>query len=662
MEWEQPLMPPTAFFALIAGAYLVSGAAPLLVPNSRYGRGIGYGGCAAASFLGLVVALGGLMPSPIRVPLPAPVPWVAAELYIDGLAAFFLSVVFLLGFLVSIYAIGYMREYDGRRPGKAAPLFFNLLLLSMAIVVSAGDMLTFLLGWEAMSLTSYFLVVLEHEKAEARRAGLIYLIATHIGTGGIVVAFLFLVGVTGSFSFNGFALVPISNPATVAAAFGFALVGFGTKAGMFPFHIWLPYAHPEAPSPVSAVMSGVMIKMGVYGIVRFLFFLLPSPPASFGGIVIVLGLFSGVFGVLYAIAQHDVKRLLAFHSVENIGIILLGVGAASLCVASGRPGPARLLLAGGLFHVLNHALFKGLLFLGGGAVFQGTRTKNIERMGGLMRRMPMTGLTFLLGSLAISAVPPMNGFASEFAIYRGLWDAAGNGNVHPGLLIATMAGLALVGGLAFVCFVKVVGTVFLGNARSPAAAEARDPGLSMVLPMGALALLCLTLGVFPSTALARLQELVPIASPGPPVSEWSSGGVTGVAAALALSIGCLVLLRLALLRRNGRRDYGTWSCGFSYATPRMQYTASSFAEPVIHIFRGLLRPRSVREERLSGRFLLEMQYETHVRDLFENGLYLPIYRLFLKGAFLARRLHPGYIHVYLAYILGTVVILLVLFR
>jgi len=655
-------MPSTAFLALIAGASLVSGAAPLLVPNPRYGRAIGYGGCAAASFLGLTLSLGGATAFPMRVPLPAPVPWVAAELHVDGLAAFFLSVVFLLGFLVSIYAIGYMREYDGRRPGKAAPLFFNLLVLSMALVVSAGDMLTFLLGWEAMSLTSYFLVVLDHEKAEARRAGLIYLIATHIGTGGIVVAFLLLAGVTGSFSFNGFARVPIGNPATAVAVFGFALVGFGTKAGMFPFHIWLPYAHPEAPSPVSAVMSGAMIKMGVYGIVRFLFFLLPTPPPSFGGIVIVLGLLSGIFGVLYAIAQHDVKRLLAFHSVENIGIILLGVGAASLCVAYGRPGPARLLLAGGLFHVLNHALFKGLLFLGGGAVFHGTGTRNIERMGGLMRGMPLTGLTFLLGSLAISAVPPLNGFASEFAIYRGLWSAAGNGNVQPGLLIAAMAALALIGGLAFVCFVKVVGTVFLGNARSPAAAEARDPGLSMTFPMGVLALLCLALGVFPSVAMGRLQELVVLPAQGPSVSPAASGGIAAVTAALALSIGCLVLLRFALLRRNGRREYETWACGFAYGTPRMQYTASSFAEPVVHVFRGLLRPRSVREERLSGRFVLEMQYETHIRDLFENGLYLPIYRLFLKGALLARRLHPGYIHVYLAYILGTVVILLVLFR
>ncbi|MBP2674618.1 MAG: ehrA-2, partial [Deltaproteobacteria bacterium] len=556
-------MTPSAVFFIVSGAWLLSGIAALGIRDPVRSRIAGFGGGAAASFLGLVCLMGGSLPAgPVRIPLPAPVPWVDAELYIDGLSAFFLGIVLLLGALASLYAVGYMREYDGRRRGRAAPLFFNLLLLSMALVVSAGDMLTFLLAWEGMGLSSYFLVVFEHDKEESRRAGLIYLIATHIGTAGIFVAFLFLARHTGSFSFDGFARVSIESPSVLAAAFGFALVGFGTKAGMFPFHIWLPYAHPEAPSPVSAVMSGVMIKMGVYGIVRFLFFLLPAPLPSFGGTVIALGMLSGFFGVLYAIAQHDMKRLLAFHSVENIVIILLGVGAASLCLAAGHPGPARLLLAGGLFHVLNHALFKGLLFMGAGAVYQGTRTKNIERMGGLMRGMPLTGVAFLLGSLAISAVPPMNGFASEFAIFRGLWDAAGKEGVHPGLLIATMAGLALVGGLAFVCFVKVVGTVFLGNARSPAASDAQDPGWTMTLPMGALASLCLVLGVHPALALERLMDLFPFPAPGPALPLFDgTGKPLTVSAALAVSIGGLALMRFALLRRNGKRESRTWACG-----------------------------------------------------------------------------------------------------
>jgi len=334
---------------VLASAFLVPGILALLIRNPRRSRVVGFGGGAVASFLSLVATLAGAMREvPMRIPLPAPVPWTASELFLDGLSAFFLALVFFIGFLVSVYAVGYMKEFDAHRRGQAAPLLMNLLLLSMAFVVSAGDMLSFLLGWEAMSLASYFLVVLDHEKKEARQAGLIYLIATHIGTGGILLAFLFLVRTTGSFSFNGFATVPIADPSIVAAAFGFALLGFGTKAGIFPFHIWLPYAHPEAPSPVSAVMSGVMIKMGIYGIVRFLFFLLPSPPASFGATLLALGLLSGVFGVLYAIIQHDLKRLLAFHSVENIGIILIGIGAASLCQVTGRPDAARLLLAGGL--------------------------------------------------------------------------------------------------------------------------------------------------------------------------------------------------------------------------------------------------------------------------------------------------------------------------
>lgn len=653
---------PSALSYVLASAFLVPGVLALLIRDPRRSRVVGFGGGAVASFLGLVVTLAGAMSeAPMRIPLPAPVPWAASELYLDGLSAFFLALVFFIGFLVSVYAVGYMKEFDAHRRGQAAPLLLNMLLLSMAFVVSAGDMLSFLLGWEAMSLASYFLVVLDHEKREARQAGLIYLIATHIGTGGILLAFLFLVRTTGSFSFNGFAAVPIADPSILAATFGFALLGFGTKAGIFPFHIWLPYAHPEAPSPVSAVMSGVMIKMGVYGIVRFLFYLLPSPPASFGAALLALGLLSGVFGVLYAIVQHDLKRLLAFHSVENIGIILIGIGAASLCQGTGRPGAARLLLIGGLFHVLNHAMFKALLFMGAGAVLQGAHTRNIEKLGGLMRGMPLTGAAFLAGSLAISAVPPFNGFASEFAVYRGLWAAAGGAETG-GVFLAAMAGLALIGGLAVVCFVKVVGTVFLGNARSAQASAARDPSLAMELPMVTLAVFCLVLGIFPSLVMDRLMDITSfLPSSGAAVSA-AGGKPFTVAIALAMAIGGFSLLRAFLLRRNGRRAGATWGCGFPYATPRMQYTASSFADPILHVFRSVLRPHTTRTERLSGRFLLEVEQETHFHDLLENGLYLPVYRLFVQAAFQARRLHPGYIHLYLGYILGAVVLLLVFFH
>jgi hydrogenase-4 component B len=408
-------------------------------------------------------------------------------------------------------------------------------------------------------------------------------------------------------------------------------------------------------------MSGVMIKMGIYGIVRFLFYLLPSPPASFGATLLALGLLSGVFGVLYAIIQHDLKRLLAFHSVENIGIILIGIGAASLCQVTGRPDAARLLLAGGLFHVLNHAAFKALLFLGAGAVLQGAHTRNIEKLGGLMRGMPVTGVAFLAGSLAISAVPPFNGFASEFAIYRGLWAAAGGGG-SGGVFLAAMAGLALIGGLAVVCFVKVVGTIFLGNARSAQASAARDPSLAMEIPMGTLAFFCLGLGVFPSLVLDRLMEITPFLPPADVAVPAAGGNPFTVAIALVIAIGGLSLLRAFLLRRNGRHAGSTWGCGFPYSTPRMQYTASSFADPILHVFRGILRPHTTRTERLSGRFLLEVEHETHFHDLIENGLYLPVYRLFVKAAFQARRLHPGYIHLYLGYILGAVVLLLVFFH
>jgi formate hydrogenlyase subunit 3/multisubunit Na+/H+ antiporter MnhD subunit len=652
------------FLLAIVLTYALSGAAALFIRRPRLSRVVGFGGGALASLLGLTVVLAAARQTgPLHVALPSPVPWAASELYLDALSAYFLGVIFLLGLFASVYALGYMREYDEGHRGQAAPLFFNALLLSMALVVSAGDMLSFLLGWECMSLASYFLVVFEHRRPDARRAGLIYLIATHIGTGGILMAFLLLVRQTGSFSFNAFAPVPLADPALLAAVFGFALLGFGTKAGMFPFHIWLPHAHPQAPSPVSALMSGVMIKMGIYGIVRFLFYLLPAPPPACGEVVLGLGLLSGLFGVLYAIAQHDLKRLLAFHSVENIGIILIGIGAASTCQATGHPEAARLLLAGGLFHVLNHALFKGLLFMGAGAVLQGTHARNIEKLGGLMRGMPVTGLAFVVGSLAITAVPPLNGFASEFAIYRGLWQGAGAGAATVPMIL-TMVGLALIGGLAFICFVKVVGTVFLGVPRSPAAQAARDPDIWMKLPMLGLALLCALFGVVPSLALDGLLGIIPsLGDTGQTALALPAegAGIAAVAAALFLCVGGLAALRAFTLR--GRVEpHETWGCGFSYATPRMQYTASSFADPILHVFRGVLRPHTSREEHLSGRFLVELEHETHIHDLLENGLYLPLYRLFVRLSFAARRLHTGYIHLYLGYMLATVVLLLVLFR
>lgn len=653
-------MTPSSSMWLVA-IFLLPPFAALWVPSPRAARWVGYAGGAAGSLLGLGLALGGIHEAPFRIPLPAPVPWAVSELYVDPLARFFLCVVFLLGLAASVYAIDYMREYDGTGKGRTAPLLVNLLILSMALVAASGDMLSFLLAWEGMSLSSYFLVVLDHDKAEARQAGFIYFIATHLGTGFIMISFLFLFRATGGFSFRAFAPVSMADPRQMTAAFAFALAGFGTKAGMFPLHIWLPHAHPEAPTPVSALMSGVMIKMGVYGIVRYLFFLFPDAPPAFGIAVAILGLLSGLFGVLYAIAEHDLKRLLAFHSVENIGIILLGAGAASAAFAAGLPAAGGILLSGALFHVLNHALFKGLLFLGAGSVFHATHTRNVEKLGGLMRGMPLTGTAMLIGSLAISAVPPLNGFASEFTIYRGLWAGAAAGPGSAGPAVAGMAGLALIGGLALVCFVKVMGTVFLGMPRTEEASRAKDPHAPAIAAMGLLSLFCIGLGVGFAPVLRYLGSVVPnLAAPADPGPAGT--GVAEVAALLLFSIGGLFLLRTAALRRLGKREYRTWDCGFGHVTSRMQYTASSFADPILHSFRELLRPRTERKERLSGRFLLELEYESHTRDLLEHGLYFPIYRAFLRLAFLARRLHSGYVHLYLGYILATILIVLIFLR
>ncbi|GAB4362123.1 MAG: proton-conducting transporter membrane subunit [Deltaproteobacteria bacterium] len=654
-------MIPSSLLWLVAIFLAPSLAAPA-IPSPRLARWIGYGGGAAGSLLGLAWTAAGLREAPVRIPLPAPVPWAASELFVDPVARFFLGVIFFLGLAASLYAVDYMREYDGTGKGRTAPLLVNLLILSMAMVAASGDMLSFLLAWEGMSLSSYFLVVLDHDKAEARQAGFIYFIATHLGTGCIMISFLLLFRATGGFSFRAFAPVSMADPRQMTAAFAFALAGFGTKAGMFPLHIWLPHAHPEAPTPVSALMSGVMIKMGIYGIVRYLFFLFPDAPPSFGISVAVLGLLSGLFGVLYAIAEHDLKRLLAFHSVENIGIILLGAGGASAAFAAGLPAAGGILFAGALFHVLNHALFKGLLFLGAGSVFHATKTRNVERLGGLMRGMPLTGAAMLIGSLAISAVPPFNGFASEFTIYRGLWAGAKTGSEFAGPAITGMAGLALIGGLALVCFVKVTGTVFLGMPRTGEAARAKDPHAPAIAAMALLSIPCIGLGIFFSPLVRYLGGILPVRGIDPAATAPEGTGLAAVALLLVVAIGALFLLRTAALRRLGVREYRTWDCGFGRATPRMQYTASSFADPILHSFREILRPHATRRERTSGRFLLELEYESHTRDLLEHGLYFPIYRAFLRLAFLARRLHSGYVQLYLGYILATILIVLLFFR
>jgi hydrogenase-4 component B len=458
-------------------------ASALAGRSDRLALGIGTAGGALGCGIGTVASLAALLraeQSSLRASWSLPV----GELHValDTLSSFFLLCVFLVSGLSAVYATGYLRAHSGSRRLSPALFFFNLLVASMAILALARDGILFLIAWELMSLASFFLVTYENEREDVRRAGITYLIASHLGLVFLFVLFGLLGRGPASYDFDAFAAAaPAVGLANIC--FFLALIGFGSKAGFWPVHIWLPDAHPAAPSHVSALMSGVMIKMGIYGLLRTLTFLGP-PPGWWGGFVIAIGDISGVAGVLQALDQHDLKRLLAYHSVENIGIIALGIGLGLLGQSQGNTTVAFLGYSGGLLHVLNHGLFKGLLFKGAGSVLHGAGTRDIESLGGLYRRMPVTATTFLLGSAAISGLPPLNGFVSEWLIYVAAFRASAH---FPTLwaisALVVIPALALIGGLAAACFVKAFGVAFLGEPRTDAASQAHEAPATMQVPM-----------------------------------------------------------------------------------------------------------------------------------------------------------------------------------
>jgi hydrogenase-4 component B len=485
---------------------LICGILALLFQrNAKVASRFGVAGPIIALGAGIIPAIhvlsGGAI-APVYIGWSMPLGSFSAGL--DGLTAFFLFPILGLGALCAIYGLTYLRSYRDRKSLGFSWFLFNALVASMVMLVVARNVLLFLVAWEVMSLSSFFLVAFENEKKDVREASWIYLIATHLGTAFLLVMFLLLGRESQGLDFNRLGGL---NPELAGLCFVLSIIGFGTKAGIMPFHVWLPEAHPAAPSHVSALMSGVMIKTGIYGILRTLTFLGPPPP-WWGWALIGIGLFSGVAGVLFALAQHDLKRLLAYSSVENIGIIVMGMGIGLLGISTGSPALAVLGFAGGILHVANHALFKSLLFLGAGSVIHGARTREIDHLGGLLKRMPWTAMTFLVGSIAISGLPPLNGFVSEFLIYVGVFKgalSAKDGSAAP--LLAVIAGLALIGGLATACFTKAFGIVFLGEPRSDHPSPVRESGIGMVLPMVVLAAGCFGAGLLGFIIVRTLLSL-----------------------------------------------------------------------------------------------------------------------------------------------------------
>ena len=597
----------------------------------------------------------------------APISGFDFSLGLDGLSAFFLVPILLISGLASIYSLQYWPQQGGAPNARRVSLFLGLMTAAMFLLVAAQDALLFLLGWEIMAVAAYFLVAAEDHLSATRRAAWLYIAASHVATLCIVGAFSLLYSQNGSFDY---ATLPNSNSVAAIWLAALALVGFGTKAGLMPMHVWLPGAHASAPSHVSALMSGVMIKMGVYGLFRVATFF-PIMPLSWALTVLAVGTVSAVLGVAFAIGQHDIKRLLAYHSIENIGIIVMGLGLALVGRAAGQPVWIMLGICGALLHVWNHALFKSLLFFGAGSIIHSMDTRELDVMGGLGRKMPVTATCFLIGAVAICGLPPLNGFVSELLIYLGLFrtilPASGIGPAPFASAAAFAApGLALVGALAVACFVKVYGIVFLGAARSERAAQAHESGRSMTIPMVVLAGCCTVIGALP-LLFAPFMNLAAMSWAA--VELGRAGDISGqqiesLAPLLPVSIVSGVLLvsislgTLGLMRRvRSSPAVVTWDCGYAAPTARMQYSSSSFAQWLVDLFGWALRPRMQRPE-IETLFPGETCFESHVDDTVLEEAIDPLTR-FLSWLFgLSRYLQQGSLQIYLLYVLVILVGLL----
>src|SRR3989449_4630906 len=471
--------------------------------RERLANVFSFGAASLSALVGLLAGLfflaGGIgTPAPQWELLPALNPYIRFSARLDPLGAFFLLIVSLLGFALSTYSLGYVKGFFGRKNVGVLGAVFNALLLATSLVFVADNLWLFLIAWEIMALTAYCLVSFEHEQPETRDAGVLYFIMSHIDAGCIILGFLLLFQTSGDYSFDSLrGLGAKMSPGRRDAAFLLFLIGFGVKAGIVPLHIWLPAAHPVAPSNVSALMSGVLIKTGIYGMTRVFFDFLGTPPNWWGVTVLAIGTISAVLGVLYALMEHDLKRLLAYHSIENIGIILMGLGAALMFLHTNHPLLATLALIAGLYHTINHAIFKALLFLGAGAILHTTHTRNMEEMGGLIKRMPKTAFYFLIGAVAISALPPLNGFVSEWLTYQSLLQGFGTTRSLIRLMLPfSGAMLALTSALAAACFVKAFGITFLAQPRSEHAAQAHEAVPTMLLGQAILTAACVFLGLF----------------------------------------------------------------------------------------------------------------------------------------------------------------------
>ncbi len=644
----------------------VSGVPLLAMPRLRASSGqlLSIILMLASSFIGLsgsiLVLLSGR--SELYTLLWSP-PFGEVRFGVDPLSAWFLLPIYLIPACSALYARSYWPA--DRHPENAGTMtfFFGVMVSGMSAVLLARDGISFLFAWEIMALSAYFLITTESRKAEVNQAGTLYMITTHIGTLGLFALFPLLKLLSGSWLLPASGSLDASTP-LASAVFLAALFAFGMKAGIMPLHVWLPSAHANAPSHISAVMSGVILKVGIYGLIRTISFF-ENVPLWWGCSVLTLGVISGLLGVIFAIGQHDLKRLLAYHSIENIGIIFMGIGIALIGQATGSNTMMLLGMGGALLHVLNHATFKALLFLGAGSVIHATGTREIELMGGVARRLPYTALLFGVGAVAICGLPPLNGFVSELLVYLGFFHGVqGEGIAAASTALAAPA-LAMIGALAVACFVKVYGIVFLGVPRHEGHLAGHEAGWPMLLPMALLAAVCVAVGLAP----ALLVDLLQRASQAPLPAKYA-GELRPLAALVPMPMvslaAAILLLLIALLAIIYRRrlfsaavsETATWGCGYQRPLPRMQYSASSFAQMLTSLFSFALKPHIQRP------VILEQSppvtsFKSHVPEAVLELIYIPALEKLYSRFVPIRRLQNGILQQYVLYILLTLVVLLV---
>jgi len=632
-----------AFVALFLAGTLIS-----LLGTARDTRIIRTLSLACTAGASLLLAVLSLIILVTGVPV-TPAAWqlfsgVSVEFFIDRLAAFFLFLIGSVSACVAIYTIGYVEHMEGGNRRNLLCGCISLFVLAMALIVASENTISFLFFWELMAAVSFFLVMYEYTQEETRKAGIFYFVMTHLSTLFVMLGIIAFYYASGSFAIAPLHATPASLP-LVTAAFLLLFVGFSIKAGIIPFHKWLPYAHPASPSPVSALMSGVMLKVAVYGLLRFIITVF-SPDLWWGVLILALGIASAVLGVIYALKEHDIKGMLAYSSIENIGIIFVGIGLFVIFSCSGLAVLATLSLLAALFHSLNHALFKSLLFLTAGSVVHATHTRDIEKMGGLSGKMPYTSVLFFTGAIAIAALPPLNGFASELMMYIAFFQSVTV--VDPllkVLLFICLALFALTSALSAACFVKAFGSVFLAQPRSPESEDAHEVNFPMLAGPAILAAACVILGVFAYQILTAFGYVLPIPD-------------LFLVSLLLLIMAALTYVVLYFTASHDVRIRETWGCGAKSQPSSTEYTGHGFSEPIVTILSSIYRTKKSSTKTYYDQhdcIFAEGTAEIRLLKFFEEYLYLPIARGATRASARIARIQNGCLDTYLLYVFIAVV-------